>query len=274
MAVEASSTDLRKGLVRGCPGCFGCVMNVILSRGLIEQGFSYDELVRQSRRGEIVRVRRGAYTRPPGKSESPEIKHLQLIRATVPQLGAMGCLSHTSAAAVHGLPIWPPYSDRVHLTRPQLSGQRRRNVHIHPTPLGEDEVVRVDGLWVTSLARTVVDLARTIPFELAVAAGDAALRTGLDRTKLEVALASARRRPGMATAKRVIAFLDERSESAGESFSRIEFHRLGLPTPQLQFEVRDDLGSLVGRSDFCWEEQADAGRIRRQGQVRSAAQAA
>jgi hypothetical protein len=34
----------------------------------------------------------------------------------------------------------------------------------------------------------------------------------------------------------------------------VQFHRYGIPIPDLQHEVVDDRGVLIGRSDFYWED--------------------
>jgi hypothetical protein len=47
--------------------------------------------------------------------------------------------------------------------------------------------------------------------------------------------------------------LDARSESAGESYSRILLGRLGIPAPIPQYEVWHR-GVLIGRADFGWDE--------------------
>jgi hypothetical protein len=52
-----------------------------------------------------------------------------------------------------------------------------------------------------------------------------------------------------------LAFADGRSESVGESRSRVLIKRLGLPAPDLQVEVRRSSGSLIGRSDFGWRQE-------------------
>jgi hypothetical protein len=53
---------------------------------------------------------------------------------------------------------------------------------VHTAGLDPDEVVLIAGLKVTSLARTVIDLARTLPFEKSVVLADAALSLGrIDR---------------------------------------------------------------------------------------------
>jgi hypothetical protein len=88
-----------------------------------------------------------------------------------------GVVSHGSAAVLHGLPVWSTGLSRVQVTRAINGGGRRRGpVHLHGAPLPATEVVILDAFRVTSLGRTVVDLARWVPFDQAVTAGDAALR--------------------------------------------------------------------------------------------------
>lgn len=64
--------------------------DITLTRTLLAQGFGHAELLRMQRRGELSRVRRGAYaTGPiPEQPVGPEVdkRHLQLIFATAPQL--------------------------------------------------------------------------------------------------------------------------------------------------------------------------------------------
>jgi hypothetical protein len=48
-------------------------------------------------------------------------------------------------------------------------------------------VTTIDGVPVSSLTRTVLDLARTLPMEQPVAAGDRALALGLPKGKLDCA---------------------------------------------------------------------------------------
>jgi hypothetical protein len=105
----------------------------------------------------------------------------------------------------------------------------------------------IDGVSVTSLARTLLDLCRTVPIEQAVAAGDRALALGLVRAVLEEHLAHMARWPGTRQARRAVALLDPLSESAGESASRVRLHEEGLPTPELQQSIYDDHGQFVAR---------------------------
>jgi predicted transcriptional regulator of viral defense system len=70
-------------------------------------------------------------------------------------------------------------------------------VQVHAAPLPDDHVTTIDDIPVTTLARTVLDLCRTVPIEQAVAAGDRALTFGLVHELLEFALAQMTRWPGI-----------------------------------------------------------------------------
>jgi hypothetical protein len=119
----------------------------------------------------------------------------------------------------------------------------------------------IDNIPVTSLARTVLDLARTVPMPQAVSAGDRALALGLTRQELQVGLLLMERWPGVRAARRVVEFLDARSESAGESMSRVRLMEEGLPRPELQQEIFGPDGRLVARVDFRWKEYKTVGEF-------------
>jgi hypothetical protein len=122
--------------------------------------------------------------------------------------------------------------------------------------LPDDQVAFVDGVLVTDVPRTVLDVARTTPFESAVIAADAALHTKLtSREQLEQRLAELGPVPGARRAARVVAFADARNESVGESRSRVLIHRLGPPAPDLQVEAFRADGVFLGRCDFGWEDE-------------------
>lgn len=133
------------------------------------------------------------------------------------------------------------------------AGKDRPLLRLHSCDLPGEDIVLLDGIAATSLARTVADLARTLPLDQATAAGDVALRHGLRRPDLQEVVQRCRRWPGAARARLVLELLDARSESVRESVSRVRMHETGLPAPELQYEVRDDDGTLVGRTDFAWE---------------------
>ncbi len=171
--------------------------------------------------------------------------------------------SHLSAAAIHGLPVSVTAAGPVHVTRePPAKGHRGPMVHAHVARLGADDVIEVAGWRVTSAARTVLDLARTLPFEDAVVAADAALHRRLStREQLAAELARWRRAPGGPAAARAIGFADGLSESVGESRSRVMIHRAGLPKPELQLEVRAADGRFLARGDFGYRKHRVLGEF-------------
>ena len=190
--------------------------------------------------------------RPDGERHGHEDGHRLLVRATMPLLGPGWTLSHGSAGVLHHVPVWSEALAQVHVTRPRTGGGRRRTtVHRHGCPLDPDEVVEVDGWPTTDLARTVVDLARSVPFEQGVAAADRALALGATVLELEAALARTAGLRGAGAARRVVAFADGRSESVGESLSRVLLSDLGLMPEELQLRVMDG-PRLAGRVDFAW----------------------
>jgi hypothetical protein len=111
----------------------------------------------------------------------------------------------------------------------------------------------IAGQTVTSVARTVVDLAASVGFEQAVIVADAALHRKLtSKPELADELLVGRGRHGMQRAVKVIEFSDARSESAGESRSRVGMCRARLVAPDLQFGFFHPDGSEFARTDFAW----------------------
>ena len=240
---------------------FGPMDDIRLTRDLAAAGFDFTEVDRMRRRGELRRIRRGAYEDGNREMGEPVEQHRRLIDATLRQASVNAVVSHMSAAALHGLPTWNDQLSRVHLTRNRASGGKvRRYTHLHVAPLADDDICVVDGVAVTTLARTILDLSRTLSMERSVPIGDAALALGLSREELVESALRAVGWPGIAAARRAIEFFDARSESVGESYSRVVFHRLLLPPPELQFEVFTN-GRLVARSDFVWKESKTLGEF-------------
>lgn len=228
--------------------------DLVLRRTALAEGWADDELDRRQRTGELSRIRPGAYVAT-GAELGPELLHRRLITATLAALRRPAVVSHQSAAVLHGLPLWGVRLDRVHVTRrPPASSDVGRYLRCHVARLPEGDVVEVDGIAVTGLVRTLLDLARVLPFESSVALLDGALfRRVVDPAGLAEGLAGTERMPGARAATRAVRFADGRSESVGESRSRVLLHRLGLAPSTLQLEVRTPSGAFVGRSDFGWE---------------------
>lgn len=238
------------------------VTRVHLTKDLTATGFGASELAALSRAGTLRRVRRGAYADAADEPDDPVDRHRTLLEATVRQTSANVVVSHMSAAVLHGLPTWSSELARVHLTRDRDGGGKvRRYVHLHTAALPPTELTEIDGYPVTSLARTVVDLCRTLSLFRSVPSGDAALALGLTREDLGAVAAHCIGWSGITQARRAIAFLDGRSESVGESASRVVLHQQRVPAPRPQLEVHDPAGRFVARCDFGWEEFSTVGEF-------------
>lgn len=217
---------------------------------------------RAALRGEEQRVSRGAYVTSALWAESEQrARYLLRVRAVAETWQFRPVLSHWSAAAIHGLPIIGEWPDAVHVTvGPTSGGRSRGGVVKHSLALRDDEVVEIDGLLVTTVARTVVDLAITVSFLSAVVVADHCLHIDrFDRTpplisRDELATEFARRLPfrGHARAHAVEQFATTQADSPLESVSRVTMQRIGCPPPQLQTPFHDATG-FIAETDFYWE---------------------
>lgn len=231
--------------------------SIIISRAdLIIQGFDPEEIRRQVTTGKLQRVQRGYYARASAVlTEQWAIKrevHLRRIHAVVAAAENPVIVSHVSAAVAHGLPV--PYQelDRVHLVQPSRGGGRqRRGVRRTTAPISPQDIVEIDSLSVTSLARTLVDLGRMLSPGWATAAADQAVaQARCSPAMLDDALSRSAGLPGVTAARRAICAVDPRAESVGESLSRVLLSQAGLAPDELQREFPHASG--VDRVDMWW----------------------
>lgn len=203
----------------------------------------------------FVRVRHGVWTdRVIWDGLAPGARHAALVLATATQCPNSDRLvfSHASAAALWGMPRIEDWPTTVDVLVPDIRIRSSKVVCKHVGPPATTTVR--DGLTVTSAARTVVDVARTSSLATGVAAADFALRANLctsEELAAEVGSLTVGS-PGVRQARTVVGLADPRSMSAGESLSRAQMFRLGLPKPELQVSYSDADG-LIGVVDFDWE---------------------
>jgi predicted transcriptional regulator of viral defense system len=230
-------------------------------------GLTISQFRQMIRSGELVRVRRGVYTtarHAAAVKDKPASEHALQVAAAVSAQSTRGAVaSHQSAAQIHGIDlIERPGEDVVWLTR--APGRYRESpasgIRYRAAALPQEHVAEILGVRVTTAARTVLDLARSLPYTEGVAAADSALNKRLV-TKPELArlLKEFDRWPGVTKARRVVDFSDELAESVLESAARVAFAQFGLPAPQLQTDIYDDKLRLIGRVDFLWEDQRTVG---------------
>lgn len=112
------------------------------------------------------------------------------------------------------------------------------------------DLVLVNGALVTSVARTLVDIGRAESLSATVVAADFAfherLTTGACLLRV---LDECTGQPGVARARRGLKTADGRSESAGESRTRLISDQLGVAL-QRQVSIFDERGSFVARVDL------------------------
>jgi len=225
---------------------------LIHSADLNDLGFNARAIARAVSLGQLVRIRRGIYVEASRYAQlEPDGVHRLLVCATETVKGP-AVVSHESAAAMHQLPMIGQWPSVVHATAPGAAGgSSSRGIHKH-TSLNEPEIVTINGVVVTSLERTLIDVASKRSLVVSTAMIDKALRDKkTSKDALWTELIDAGARPGSKRAGFAIDFADGRSGSEGESLSRARMWELGFEAPQLQIVVE------VGRSrfevDFGWE---------------------
>jgi hypothetical protein len=181
---------------------------------------------------------------------------LALARAAQLSLGVEHVLSHDSAAYAWDLPVLGRGPALVHITRPGVCGSRTEHgIKHHLERRGLDGVYDLDGLLVTGMERTGLDLAREHGWTAGVVALDGALRRGARVEVVEAVLAGMWSWPRVRQARRAAAHARLGAESPGETLVRLMVEELGLGQPILQFPVQTRNGTawadlLVGRHVF------------------------
>lgn len=231
-------------------------------------GFTDDHLRRARAEGVLTTVRRGHFMRTEVFAAlDPRARHVALARAIHSESSSGVALSHVSAAVVHGMETWDiPLEKATFTVNRSYAGKRGRRRVLHGSLIDPSELTEVDGLPVTTPARTVVDLARSLPLIPAVCLGDHALRLGLtDPLELAHAVDTARSRTGIAKARHAVQLMAAAGVSVGESRSRLHLGTLPLPRPLIAQWVYDDAGTLIGRAPFLYPEHGVVGEYEGEG---------
>jgi len=220
-------------------------------------GYTNDSLHRLVVSGDLFRARSGCFV--DGRlltDASTETRHALMARAVSRGYRQPHAISHVSALVVHGLPLLNFTADVVHLslTGPGIP-RTLRGLRVHPE-LPDSVARRCDGSRVVHPAIAVVQSAALVGVTAGVAAADAALHAGqVTKEDLELALRIARLGPGRRDARVAVDLSQALTESPGESWARVLFVSLGLPTVEPQVVIRDERGRFVGRVDFLFRAQ-------------------
>ena len=199
-------------------------------------GFTSRRKVRTAlRKGEIVRDVRGRYALPTAHDALRAANRLN------------GIVSHTSAASYYGWEMkHPPERPTVTVPRNRkVSLDRRAGVDVKWRDIPAEHITAAG---VTDMAWTVIECARTLPFDEALAIADSALRHGhVTRAQL-IRLAKLVRSNGRAQCLRVAREADGRAANPFESVLRA----IALDVAGLEFEPQLVIteNGFVGRPDL------------------------
>lgn len=234
------------------------IAGIVTTRELIGGGLSDRRIRTLVRCGHLYKVGRGVYADGATARDTlklPDGRQLLGLAGAVAAVGPSAIVSHESAAYLHTIDLLARPDHAATLTYPpQRRGMARAGVQLHAATVPADQVTTVVGLRVTTPARTVVDLARTLEFRAGVVTADSALHRKLvTKPDLEAVLVACSRWRGARRAAEVIEFADGRAESPLESIARVAFRDCGLPPPELQVWLGGTT-EPIGRVDFYWRK--------------------
>jgi len=216
---------------------------MITHRQLVACGLRRGAIRRRLEAGRLRQMHRGVYL------AGPVMPPLGEEMAAVLACGAGAYVGHASAAFLHGLPPHPAKPDPVtvavvgrDLRRPDIDIRRT-------TTLAEDEATEVEGIPVTTPARTILDLAAALPSaELAALIAEAYAQGLTSAGQLRSLIARHRGRPGTAALREMLA--RERGPKITDSEAERRFLTLvraaGLPEPRAGVRMHGY------RVDFLW----------------------
>lgn len=179
-----------------------------------------------------------------------EVTWWDWLKAAVLAGPADAIVSHQSAQEVYGPQLtWG--DDRIHLStrRNAVCRDARIRVHRRKHAIAFREV---DGLLVTTPARTFVDCALTLTLVQLVVFGDWLIRRGLVTFDELLAYCHDRHLDGVVAARHAMRFLAADSRSPMETLVRLMLVMAGLPHPAVNQVVLDDDGRKVATVDLLY----------------------
>lgn len=237
---------------------------VFQRREALEHGYLDKDLVAGLRGGLLARIRPGAYTRQSTwAAADPVEQHRLRAHAVLRSHSSRLALSHTSAAVEHGLRLYRPDLTKVHVTTLDRKLARTTpDVVYHQGAVPPAQLVEANGCAVTSASRAALEAASLVDVQKGLVILDSVLDLGLtDLDAVQRAHEAFSRWPGARSLQIAVRLARPGAGSVGETLARHLMWIEHLPEPVLQYEVRDNAGTLVGRSDFCWPEHGLLGEF-------------
>ncbi len=206
----------------------------------------------RTRRGDLARPYHGV------RSRTEPVATLEKASAYRPRLPDHGFFSHTTAAALWGIPLPAFHDPRLHVSYPhRIRPARTVGVVGHHLVIRPEEITEIHGLPTTTPERTWADLAGHLGFEDLVAAGDRVIWRRDSLASLASVQDLAHRHPGRRGRPQRLAalpWLCDRSDSPPETKLRVRFIRAGLPGPAVNVDVWSPDGEFLGRPDLAFPE--------------------
>jgi hypothetical protein len=229
-------------------------------RQALSCGFSVVDVERLLRQGQWRRLTSAGYVETETwHGLTAAERHLALVSARLLVLQPGWHAARRSAVVAHRLPFLGKLPVRAQLLRPASGRTRAESRHECVADLPLCDRTTALGLAVTTMARTVIDIARRESLASALVVADAALRRGVTTTDLVQVAHACARWPGGRQGLLVANLADGLAESPLESISRAAWYLGGLPMPDLQVEIwlggrfvaRVDMlsGNTIGEAD-------------------------
>lgn len=218
-------------------------------------GLTDRQLETRVKRGILLRPIQGVYVYASGR----DCWQQRAMIAQLAHVGVLGVLSFVTAAAIHGL---LPASLLPHITVPLGHSNKGRGAKVHRSAVPLLDRCRVDGFYLTTVSRTIVDLASVLDRETLAAVVDVAFCRKL-ATKASVLAALARAGKGQKGRQLLREVLEVWSpaiepDSPAEMRLVRQLGELGVDDVVLQHEVYDVDGTFVARLDLAWPERRKA----------------
>ena len=215
---------------------------------LLKAGFSRHQVDRLLAAGALRVVHRGVYALAYRDLDRPALHHAGALA-----IGVGSTISHADAAAEWR--VRPEPSGPVHLTLPADAGgrARRRGIVLHRVPLLDGDWVHHGQLRITSPARTLLDLAASLPTRaLERALDEAHYRELISRRSLAETLTRNRGRRGVPILRRV---LDGHELGTTRTESELEERFVGAYRAHGRFPFRCQEPLAPYRADLVFEAQ-------------------
>lgn len=181
-------------------------------------------------------------------------EHLQecLLSQRAPRGGEV--FSHLSAALIHELPVSSLSEHRVEVARSKVS-RTYANLRVRRRLTPQTQLVKIGIYAVTSLERSLIDVARDYPLSVSVPMLDHALRGGsTDLDDMRTVASACVEIEGSRNVENAIELADGRRESVAESLCAVRFHEFGIDGFVPQVNIFDAAQNWLGRVDFCHEK--------------------